>query len=89
MPYSCSCMRSPQLLVRLPDRIEIEVIPPLLHEEQEVLPCWCKPVLHTRGHMVGLLPDDSIAQNPATLDHGQRESLGNQAERLVTDYLFR
>src|SRR5439155_5274348 len=42
-----------------------------------------KTVLHRGGHAVRFVPDDDVANDPATILHSNRESKGNQSEILV------
>ena len=74
--------------VRNPDFIEIEEIAGLFREEENVLPRGRESILDAAGHMIRLVPDDVISENPAALYHADRKPLRDEAEALSWDCLI-
>lgn len=75
-------------LVREANRVEVEVVFLGFDEEEKMLPGIAKPILDARWHMVGLMPDDVVAKNPAPISHRNCKSCRNLAERTPNDRLL-
>jgi hypothetical protein len=53
--------------------VEIEEVSLGFGKEEQVFPRAREAVAHARGHVVGLVPDDPVPDNPASLGHRQSE----------------
>ena len=60
-------------LVRHSDRIQIEKVFRLFHKEEQMLPRTRESILNAGGHVVRLVPDDIISENPTALTHRDGE----------------
>ena len=64
-------------LVRYSDGIQVEKVFRLFHKEEQMLPRTREAILDAGGHVVRLVPDDIVAENPSALTHRDGETRRN------------